>query len=453
MTTNPEPELGPAPGAEKHAHAGSAGTNDKSGEPRAEDRSRAGRPGAIGMGEGDAGVGGGGLPRTSTDRDEDRLARVALTWLVEPGNRTVWGLVQQGGAAATLDLLLRGDLPDGRLRAAAAARAAVGDARRFAEAALRRGEKLGARVVVPSDPEWPGRVADLARLELRTGGRVNQDTRPPLCFWVRGGLPLDEAFERSVAVVGARAATGYGTHVAGEMAYALADRGWTVVSGGAFGIDAAAHRGALAAGGRTVTVLACGVERPYPAGNVALFERIVECGLIVSEWPLGAEPLRHRFLIRNRVIAAATAGTVVVEAAARSGATQTMSRVLALSRPALVVPGPVTSAMSVGCHAILRGNPYARLVTSADDVLEEVGRIGEYLSERPRGPDRRRDALDEESALVLEAVPRRGTSTPEELAAAAGLDLRTVLRRLSLLELAGLVVRREDGIALALDAL
>jgi DNA processing protein len=233
------------------------------------------------------------------------------------------------------------------------------------------------------------------------------------------------------------------------VAFGLAEREWTVVSGGAFGIDAAAHRAALAAGGLTIAVLACGVDRPYPAGNAALFEQIAESGLLISEWPPGADPLRHRFLIRNRVIAAATRGCVVVEAAARSGAAQTMNRVLSLNRVAMVVPGPVTSAMSVGCHEILRTNPQARLVTGLPHVLDEVGRIGEYLIESPRGREHRRDTLDEDSALVLEAVPLRGTTTPDELAAKAGLAVRTVLRKLSLLELAGLIVRRDDGIALA----
>jgi DNA processing protein len=226
-------------------------------------------------------------------------------------------------------------------------------------------------------------------------------------------------------------------------------RGWTVVSGGAFGIDAAAHRAALTAGGLTVAVLACGVDRPYPAGNAAMFERIAESGLLMSEWPPGSEPLRHRFLIRNRVIAAATVGTVIVEAAARSGAVQTLSRTVALGRRAMVVPGPVTSAMSVGCHELLRRQPETVVVTSAAHVLEEVGRIGEYLAEIPRGREHTRDDLDEDSALVLEAMPRRGTIGPEDLAAKAGLGIRTVLRRLSLLEMAGLVVRRDNGVALA----
>jgi len=378
----------------------------------------------------------------------DRMARVALTWLAEPGNRAVWQLVEAAGAEATLNRLLRGDIPESTLRAAVISRSAAGDPRRLAEAALRRADRLGARVVVPADEEWPTTVDILATLEVEGGNHIDRGTRPPLCLWVRGGPRLDEAFARSVAVVGARAATSYGTHVTNDLAFGLAEHSWTVVSGGAFGIDATAHRATLAAGGLTVAVLACGVDRPYPAGNAGLFEQIAESGLLMSEWPPGAEPLRHRFLIRNRVIAAATAGTVLVEAAARSGAAQTMSRTIALNRCAMVVPGPVTSAMSVGCHELLRKHPEARVVTGLPHVLEEVGRIGEYLAEVPRGRDHPRDSLDEESALVLEAVPRRGRAGPEQLAAKAGLSLRTVLRRLSLLETAGLVVRHHDGIAL-----
>jgi DNA processing protein len=379
----------------------------------------------------------------------DLLARVALTMLAEPGNRRVWAMVTADGADATLRRLLDGDVPDPALRAAVLARAATADPRRRAEVALRHADRLGARVLTPDDADWPAGVAALETLELDSGGKINQDTRPPLCIWVRGGPPLGPSLERSVAIVGARAATGYGVHVTTEIAYGLAERDWTVVSGGAYGIDAAAHRAALAAGGRTVAVLACGVDRPYPHGNCALFEQIAEQGLLISEWPPGAEPLRHRFLIRNRLIAAATRGTIVVEAAARSGAAQTMHRVLSLNRVAMVVPGPVTSAMSVGCHEILRLHPQARLVTGVAHVLDEVGRIGEYLADPPRGRQHPRDALDEDSALVLEAMPPHGTATADQLAAKAGLALRAVLRRLSLLETAGLIVRRDDGVALA----
>lgn len=251
-----------------------------------------------------------------------------------------------------------------------------------------------------------------------------------------------------MAVVGARAATGYGQHVATEVGYGLAERDWTVVSGGAFGIDAAAHRGALNAGGLTVAVLACGLDRPYPMGNAALFDRIADTGLLVSEWPPGAEPLRPRFLIRNRVIAGGTRGTVLVEASARSGATQTARRAIYTNRVAMVVPGPVTSAMSVGAHEFLREFPKARLVTGLAHVLEEVGRIGADLAPLTRGPQRPADALDDDARSLLEALPRRGAMGVDRLAARAGVDVRTALRKLSLLEELSMVVRRDGGYAL-----
>lgn len=382
--------------------------------------------------------------------DDSRLARVALTWLAEPGTRAVHHLVERHGPVATLDLLLDGGSPGGRLHTTVAARSAAGDARAVAAEALERADRLGARLVTPDDEEWPSQVASLAALRLPdVSRRVDGETAPPLCFWVRGGWPLGEALDRSVAVVGARAATGYGQHVATELGYGLAERDWTVVSGGAFGIDAAAHRGALTAGGLTVAVLACGLDRPYPMGNAALFDRIAETGLLVSEWPPGAEPLRPRFLIRNRVIAAGTRGTVVVEASARSGATQTARRAIHGNRVAMVVPGPVTSAMSVGAHEFLREHAKARLVTGVAHVLEEVGRIGADLAPPTRGPQRASDALDDDARSLLEALPRRAAMGVDRLCARAGVDVRTALRKLSLLEELSMVVRRDDGYALA----
>ncbi|TDB74655.1 DNA-processing protein DprA [Micromonospora sp. KC721] len=379
-------------------------------------------------------------------REERLLARIALTWLTEPGTWAVYRLVQRLGPVATLDLLCDGGASDRRLREAVAARLPAGNPRAVATDALARAERVGARILTPEDDEWPAQLNDLHRLVLAGATRrVDLETAPPLCFWVRGGWPLGEALDRSVAVVGARAATGYGIHVATEIGYGLADRDWSVVSGGAFGIDAAAHRGALTAGGVTVAVLACGVDRPYPMGNAALFDRIADTGLLVSEWMPGSDPLRPRFLIRNRVIAAATRGTVLVEAAARSGATQTLHRALAMGRRAMVVPGPVTSAMSVGAHELLRERQHARLVTGVAHVLEEVGRIGEDLAPPARGAERPTDRLDDEAALVLESLPRRGALSVDALAARAGVDLRTALRKLSLLEELSLVVRRDGG--------
>jgi DNA processing protein len=378
--------------------------------------------------------------------EEVRRARMMLTWLTEPGSWSVHRLVRALGPVEAARQLLADEVSDPRIRVTARARASAEDPHAVVDRAMRLTERLGARVVVPEDDEWPGQVDDLQRLARRDADRrVDQETAPPLCFWVRGQWPLASTLSRAVAVVGARAATGYGLHVASDLGAGLAEREWTVVSGGAFGIDAAAHRGALAVSGRTVAVLACGVDRPYPMGNSALFDRIVETGLLISEWPPGAEPYRHRFLTRNRVIAAVTAGTVLVEAAGRSGATQTARRALAIGRPTMAVPGPVTSAMSVGTHELLREHPEARLVTDVAQVIEEVGRIGVDLSPAVRGPRQPYDDLDEQAALLLDAVPARGSHPPDTLAARAGLDIRTTLRKLSMLEQLGLLTRQEGG--------
>jgi DNA processing protein len=238
---------------------------------------------------------------------------------------------------------------------------------------------------------------------------------PPLALWVLGPQRLDELVDRSVAIVGSRASTAYGEHVAAELGHQLGERGWTVVSGGA-------------------------VDRPYPAAHGALFHRIAETGLLVSEWPPGCAPLRHRFLVRNRLIAALTRGTVVVEAAARSGAQATAQRARRLGRAVLVVPGPITSAMSVGCHELLRDREAgATLVSSAAHVIEAVGGIGTDLAEPPERPTGPRDGLSDLAARVLDACPVRTGVSPERLAAIAGCDVLEVLRVLPALELADLV--------------
>jgi DNA processing protein len=236
-----------------------------------------------------------------THGQEARTARVALACLAEPGSAAVYELVRAHGPVAALGRILAGEAPESLV---GAARARLRDAgpEQLAGAALARSHRIGARVVVPEDDEWPAQLADLRLIARREGDRLSRDTYPPVCLWVRGDPPLAEALRRSVAVVGARAATSYGNHVATELSYGLAGRGWTVVSGGAYGIDAAAHRGALAASGVTAVVLACGVDRPYPTAHANLFDRVAEEGLLISEWPPGAEPHRHRFLIRNRVI-------------------------------------------------------------------------------------------------------------------------------------------------------
>jgi DNA processing protein len=371
-----------------------------------------------------------------------RRARAWLSRAVEPGTIDFWRYVDDVGPVEAVRRIRSGQAPD-RIRALVGARA--GQDATLAD--LARAERCGARLLVPEDDEWP--ALPLHALTVAVSGEPvdakDQSDRtkalvPPLALWVRGTARLDELVDRSVAIVGSRASTAYGEHVAGELGHQLGERGWTVVSGGAFGIDAAAHRGALAAEAPTLAVLACGVDRPYPAAHGALFHRIAETGLLVSEWPPGCAPLRHRFLVRNRLIAALPRGTVVVEAAARSGAQATAQRARRLGRQVLVVPGPVTSAMSVGCHELLRDREAeATLVASADHVIEAVGGIGTDLAPPPERPTGPRDGLSDLAARVLDACPVRTGVSPERLAAIAGCDVLEVLRVLPALELADLV--------------
>jgi DNA processing protein len=244
--------------------------------------------------------------------------------------------------------------------------------------------------------------------------------------------------------VGARAATDYGKRVSSELAAELTDRGWTVVSGGALGIDAAAHRGALAADGPTVAVLASGIDVAYPPRNEVLLAEIAQRALLISEWPPGTTPTRLRFLVRNRVIAALTRATVVVEADLRSGSLNTAKYARQMNRPVLAVPGPVTSLMSRGCHKWLREN-LATCAATAAEIIESAGRIGADLAPEQRGPILPRDHLDPESLLVLDAVPGRTGAGPAQIAVAAGIDINTARSRLSLLSAAGFVERCEQG--------
>jgi DNA processing protein len=306
-----------------------------------------------------------------------------------------------------------------------------------------RAHRLGARLVTPDDAEWPRQLDDLVLVSREGQEPTRRDTDPPVCLWVRGRPPLDEAFARSVAVVGSRAATSYGNTIAAELAYGLAGLDWTIVSGGAFGIDAQAHRAAMAAGGLTVAVLACGIDTPYPAAHAVLFERIAEDGLIVTEWPPGSEPFKTRFLTRNRCIAAATRGTVMVEAGARSGARNTLTHARRLGRAAMVVPGPVTSAMSVGCHVELRRADTV-LVTSVEEVVEEIGAIGD-LAPLPTVPTTPSDLLGATEQKLLDAVSPRKFMTAEEIAANAGVSGTEARQALPGLEEAGFVVSTGEG--------
>jgi DNA processing protein len=371
-----------------------------------------------------------------------RRARAWLSRAVEPGCVDFWRFIEDVGPVEAVRRLRAGRASE---RIAGVVGARAGQDRTPDD--LRRAARADARIVVPEDDEWP--ALPLHALTVATAAepddhrRQEERTRslvPPIALWVRGPGRLDEVVDRSVAIVGSRASTAYGEHVAGELAAGLGERGWTVVSGGAFGIDGAAHRGALAADGLTVGVLACGVDRVYPAAHGPLLHRIADTGLLVSEWPPGAAPLRHRFLVRNRLIAGLTRGTVVVEAAARSGAQATAQRARRLGKEVMVVPGPVTSAMSVGCHELLRDQESgARLVASAGHVIEAVGGIGTDLADSPARPSTPRDGLSDVALRVLDACPVRVGVPPERLAAVAGCDVMEVLRVLPALEVSGLV--------------
>jgi DNA processing protein len=295
-------------------------------------------------------------------------------------------------------------------------------------------EKTGFRLVCPGEPEWPTQLDDLGPAR-------------PLALWLRGPADLRFACLRSVSLVGSRAASAYGSHVALEMAADLAADGWAVISGGAFGIDTCAHRGTLVAGGCTIAVLAGGLGFGYPKGNQDLFDAIAGSGVMVSESPPDRQPIRPGFLIRNRVIAALSRGTVVAEAMLRSGALSTARHARELNRPVMAVPGPVTSAQSAGCHQLIRETG-AALVTNAADVIEMIGPLGGTPnpgSPESPGPVVREVALDPVTASVLRAVPGRGGRGPAGIALAAGVDLDAALRCLGLLAAAGHVERCEHG--------
>lgn len=358
--------------------------------------------------------------------DAARMARVTLSRIAEPGDVEAGWALREYGPVEALQRLREGRL-DTKRAARWRARLPAADA----HADLSTYERIGVRLVCPGDPEWPTQLDDLG------DGR-------PFVLWVRGKADLRYSCLRSVAVVGARAASAYGAHVAGEMAAVLAERGWTVISGGAYGIDGTVHRGTLAAGGTTIVALACGLDVGYPRGHDGLFAQIAREGVLISEWPPGATPTRPRFLVRNRVIAALARGTVVVEAAARSGALNTARYASELARAVMAVPGPVTSATSAGCHLLLRERG-ALCVTGAGEVIDRVGMIGADLAPPQRGPILPRDALDPVTARVLEAVPARAGGGLATVAAAAGVTIDTALSCLGQLAAGGFVERCEKG--------
>ncbi|MFJ4685731.1 DNA-processing protein DprA [Streptomyces sp. NPDC088789] len=363
--------------------------------------------------------------------------RVFLTRVLEPGDETGGRWVRELGVGEVARRLRGGGavLPGVSGKRWAGLRARAGNAEPGRDLAAARA--AGVRFVAPGDGEWPRQLEDLG------------DARP-LGLWVRGRSSLRIWALKSVAVVGARACTEYGAQVAVGLAAGLAERGWVVVSGGAYGVDGAAHRGALSAGGATVAVLACGVDRPYPRGHTELISRIAEQGLVVGELPPGDHPTPSRFVLRNRVIAALTRGTVVVEAAYRSGSLVTARAARRLGRPTMGVPGPVTSALSAGVHELLRED--AVVVTDAAEVVELVGAMGELAPER-RGPVLPRDLLAPGARRILAALPAREATAVAEIARGAQTTPDDTVARLYELRALGYVERHGDGWKLTRQAM
>jgi DNA processing protein len=371
--------------------------------------------------------------------DRERLARVALGRLAEPGDPRLASLVVELGAEEVHDRL-------GKERDVTGLATDVASRLHGLDpvADLERAARQGIRFVCPADGEWPTRLADLDHAP-----GLNQRGGAPLGLWVRGSGRLDELAQRSVSVVGSRSATTYGAAVAGEIAAHVAAEGVTVVSGAAFGIDQAGHRGALSAGRPTVAVLACGADRAYPAAHRDLLGYIAESGgLVVSEVPPGCAPTKLRFLSRNRLIAGISLGTVVVEAAVRSGALNTANWANLLSRVVMGVPGPVTSAPSEGVHELIRTKG-AALVTRGSDVLDLVCPAGDSAQPPRRADEQPRDRLSEVDQRVLDAVPVTVAVTRESIARTAGLAEKTVREALPRLATGGYVETSGEGWRLA----
>lgn len=380
-------------------------------------------------------------PLVRGELDDERALRLyashTWSWLAEPGDGVAGRLVATLGAEAALAELVRGGR-DGIARDAASLTAKQwNDARERwlprvgateVRLALEIARRAGLALITAEDSGWPASLSDLG-------------DHAPLVLWVRGDVGALTRCPRSVAIVGARAATSYGEHVAMELSADLVGRGVSIVSGAAYGIDGAAHRAALTAGGTTIALLAGGAERAYPTGHERLIERIAGSGAVVSESPCGTRPTRWRFLQRNRLIAALSDATVVVEAGWRSGSLNTAGHAAALARPLGAVPGPITSAASAGCHRLLREYD-ARCVTSADDVIELLGAT-QTLFDMPRSPVGE-DRTDD-TTRVRDAMSFRSWRQPTDIARRSGLAPADVAAILGLLALDGEVVRGEEG--------
>ncbi|MBK4346162.1 DNA-protecting protein DprA [Lacisediminihabitans sp. G11-30] len=392
------------------------------------------------------------VPGLAPDAVSERFARAAWTAIAEPGDRFAGLVVQLIGATPALSALIKkidgaglrqivvdsggdelaaDDLSADNLQSAIdrwAPRVKSPDV----VVALSQAARYETTLLVPGDPQWPGGFDDLG-------------PHAPIAVWVRGNLSTLATLQSSIALVGARAATGYGEHVTMEASAGLVDRGYTIVSGAAYGIDGMAHRAALASSGQTIAFLAGGVDRFYPSGHDALLTRIVEKGAVISELPCGSSPTKWRFLQRNRLIAASSLATIVLEAGWRSGSLNTAGHASALGRPLGAVPGPVTSAASAGCHRLIR--EYDATCVTNTDQMAELAPLGDGTALWPGDPDPAGSASSPTSDMVrvIDALSTRAPRASHDIAARAGLSVAAVRAVLGALELEGTVAERERG--------
>lgn len=376
------------------------------------------------------------------DALRERFARAAWTGIVEPGDRVAGILIAAMGATSALDAIVSRASTESLVKAAGGeldpddAEKAVERwlprlQSRVALLALKQAARYAVRLLIPGDAAWPARFADLGPHE-------------PLALWLRGNESTLATADRSIALVGARAATGYGEHVAMEASAGLVDRGYTIVSGAAYGIDGMAHRAALASSGQTIAVLAGGVDRFYPSGHEALLTRIVDEGAVVSELPCGAAPTKWRFLQRNRLIAAMSGATIVLEAGWRSGSLNTAGHAAALGRPLGAVPGPVTSAASAGCHRLIREFD-AVCVTNAEEMAELAPLPGGGAAQDADSEPGEANEPSAERVRITDALSTRSARLVDDIAARSGLSIATVQSVLGAMQLDGNAVERASG--------
>jgi DNA processing protein len=363
-----------------------------------------------------------------------RQDRLGLSLVVEPGDPRLRNLLLTHEPAEILAAILgRHRLPETRIPEAWIERGRALD--RTAEMAAARAKAGGLRWVTPGDKEWPAALSDLDHLEP-----LHAATGAPVGLWLRGVGHLAEMCEQSVAIVGARDCTTYGAECASELAADCADGGWTVVSGAAYGVDGCAHRGAFLMNKPTAGVLACGADLDYPKSHGALITRISEVGVVLSEQAPGSKPLKNRFLSRNRIIAALTQGTVVIEAAERSGSLNTLNWADQLGRTTMALPGPVTSKQSKGVHAAIRAGK-AVVVTSGREIVAELSGLGAATEEQPSLPLTEFDRLPPAAKTTLDGLDWSTARNVSEIASTVRLSTREVRAALDLLERRGLVIR------------